>query len=141
GEVTDVGGTPFDFRAAKPIGRDLNNSDRQLEYGHGYDHNFVLNKTPVNAEGLWLAAKVVEPASGRVMEVYTNEPGMQFYGGNFLNGISIGKAGVPYTFRTAFCLETQHYPDSPNHSGFPSTVLNPGQVYHSTCVYKFGVEM
>ena len=140
GELVSVAGTPFDFRKAKPIQKDVNAADPQLAHGKGYDHNFVLIKTNADANGLTLAARVSEPLSGRAMEVWTNEPGLQFYGGNFLNGTEIGKAGKPYIFRSSFCLETQHFPDSPNHKNFPSTVLNPGETYHSVCVYRFSVE-
>jgi aldose 1-epimerase len=137
GEITPVQGTPFDFRSLTVIGERIEQDDQQLVYGLGYDHNWVLNAA---SEGLTLAAKVVEPASRRKMEVYTNEPAIQFYGGNFLNGSDIGKYGKTYAYRGAFCLETQHYPDSPNQPAFPSTLLNPGEEYYSVCVYKFGVE-
>jgi len=140
GELKAVEGTPFDFRKPKAIDRDINAGDDQLEYGRGYDHNFVLNDSPKNEEGLIFAARVLEPQSGRVMEVYTSEPGVQFYGGNFLNGEVIGKKGRAYPFRGAFCLETQHFPDSPNRPEFPSTVLEPGEEYQTTTVYAFGVE-
>jgi len=137
GEIAPVEGTPFDFQELKPIGAELEVKDQQLDYGLGYDHNFVLEQ---NGEGLNYAAKVVEPTSGRTMEVYTNEPGLQFYGGNFLDGSIVGKEGKAYEFRTAFCLETQHFPDSPNQPNFPSTRLDPGEEYYSICVYKFSVE-
>lgn len=137
GEIAPVDGTPFDFQESKPIGAELEVKNQQLDYGLGYDHNFVLEQ---NGEGLNYAAKVVEPTSGRAMEVYTNEPGMQFYGGNFLDGSIVGKEGKAYEFRTAFCLETQHFPDSPNQPDFPSTRLDPGEEYYSICVYKFSVE-
>lgn len=137
GEIAAVEGTPFDFQESKPIGAELEVKNQQLDYGLGYDHNFVLEQ---NGEGLNYAAKVVEPTSGRAMEVYTNEPGMQFYGGNFLDGSIVGKEGKAYEFRTAFCLETQHFPDSPNQPDFPSTRLDPGEEYYSICVYKFSVE-
>ncbi|MCM8568297.1 galactose mutarotase [Gramella jeungdoensis] len=140
GELRSVEGTPFDFTSLKPIGRDIEQENRQLEYGHGYDHNFVLNAEPTNEEGLRLAAKVIEPDSGRKMEVYTNEPGLQFYGGNFLDGKTKGKDGKAYDYRGAFCLETQHFPNSPNQPDFPETLLEPGEEYHSVCVYKFGTE-
>lgn len=140
GEVVKVEGTPFDFTQPKPIGKDIEEEYEQLKFANGYDHNFVLNEEPKNSEGLVLAAKVVEPESGRTMEVYTDEPGVQFYGGNFLTGADIGKSGKPYVFRSSFCLETQHFPDSPNQPNFPSTRLDPGRTYTSTCVYKFGVE-
>lgn len=140
GKIEKVAGTPFDFTQPKPIGADLEADNEQLKLGNGYDHNFVLNDTPKNSEGLVLAAKVTEPESGRTLEVYTDEPGVQFYGGNFLTGSDIGKTGKPYIFRGSFCLETQHFPDSPNQPDFPSTLLNPGKTYTSNCTYKFGVE-
>ncbi|MCG9973096.1 aldose epimerase family protein [Christiangramia crocea] len=140
GELRSVDKTPFDFTSMKPIGRDIETENEQLEFGQGYDHNFVLNEKPTNDEGLTLAAKVIEPDSGRKMEVYTNEPGLQFYGGNFLDGKTKGKGGEAYDYRGAFCLETQHFPDSPNQSKFPETLLVPGEQYHSVCVYKFGIE-
>lgn len=136
GEIATVEGTPFDFQKLIAIGERVEEKDRQLKYGMGYDHNFVINQS---TEGLHYAAKVVEPVSGRSMEVYTNEPGLQFYGGNFLDGSIIGKRNRPYKFRTAFCLETQHFPDSPNQPHFPSTQLDPGEEYYSICVYKFSV--
>lgn len=138
GELASVEGTPFDFRKGKAIGQDLNTTNQQLEYAGGYDHNFVLNKAIGN--NLRFAARVEEPLSGRVMEVWTNEPGLQFYGGNFLNGSDTGKSGKPFLFRTGFCLETQHFPDSPNQPSFPSTLLKPGEVYHSVCVYRFATK-
>lgn len=137
GEVAPVEGTPFDFRTATAIGERIDQDNEQLKFGLGYDHNWVLNQA---ADGLTAAAKVVEPVSGRTMEVFTNEPAMQFYGGNFLKGKDTGKGGKVYDYRGAFCLETQHYPDSPNQPEFPSTILNPGQEYYSVCIYKFGVE-
>lgn len=137
GELRSVEGTPFDFRTAKPIGRDLGADHHQLQIGKGYDHNFVLNREVRAGDGLTLAAWVLEPTSGRVMEVLTDEPGLQFYSGNFLDGGTIGKSGKPYGFRGAFCLETQHFPDSPNQEGFPSTLLKPGEMYQSTCIYRF----
>jgi len=137
GEIASVEGTPMDFRTPTAIGARVNEDFEQLKFGNGYDHNWVLNKAD---NGLTFAAKVVEPESGRTMEVYTNEPGMQFYVGNFLDGTVSGKEGVPYVFRGAFCMETQHYPDSPNKPEFPSTILEPGNEYYSICVYKFGVE-
>ncbi len=136
GVITSVENTPFDFQQATAIGDRIAEDHEQLKRGFGYDHNFVLNQS---LEGLNYAAKVIEPVSGRVMEVYTNEPGLQFYGGNFLNGSTVGKNGKAYDYRTAFCLETQHFPDSPNQPQFPSTLLRPGETYHSTCVYKFGI--
>ena len=137
GEIASVEGTPFDFRQPTAIGARVNEDHQQLKYGLGYDHNWVL--TPADS-GLTLAARVVEPVSGRTMELYTNEPGIQFYGGNFLNGQDTGKNGMVYHHRGALCLETQHFPDSPNQPQFPSTLLEPGQEYYSVCIYKFGVE-
>ena len=139
GELQDVAGTPFDFRKPKAIGKDIEEDFEQLKLGNGYDHNFVLNEVPKNREGLTFAARVVEPTSGRTLEVYTSEPGVQFYGGNFLDGSDTGKSGKAYVRRGSFCLETQHFPDSPNHPEFPSTRLNPGETYTSYCTYKFGV--
>jgi aldose 1-epimerase len=107
--------------------------------GHGYDHNFVLNRKPGDA-GLVLAARVYEPTSGRVMEVSTTQPAVQFYTGNFLDGTVTGKQGHVYKRRNALCLETQHYPDSPNHSDFPSTILKPGETFHSKTVFKFSTK-
>lgn len=137
GEIRHVEGTPFDFRSLTTIGERVNGTDQQLVYGKGYDHNWVLTAA---SEGLTFAARVVEPVSGRTMEVYTNEPAIQFYGGNFLDGSDKGKSGKAYIFRGALCLETQHYPDSPNQPAFPSTLLNPGEEYYSVCIYKFGTE-
>ncbi len=136
GEFRPVKGTPLDFTSPKPIGERINKDDEQLRYGLGYDHNFVLNKL----EGSFgLAARVYEPTRGRVMEVLTSEPGIQFYSGNFLDGSHIGKGGKPYLHRYGFCLETQHFPDSPNHPDFPSTVLNPGEEYSTVTAYRFSV--
>ena len=137
GEIADVSGTPFDFRSPTPIGARVNDENEQLARGRGYDHNWVLNrKIP---EALEFAAKVLEPDSGRVLEVYTTEPAMQFYGGNFLNG-EMGKNGKPYIYRGAFALETQHFPDSPNQPEFPSTLLRAGEKYCHVCSYNFSVE-
>ena len=136
GALAAVQGTPMDFRIAKAIGKDLDEESKQLEYGNGYDFNWVVNH---NTEGLNFAARVEESTSGRAMEVYTNEPGMQFYSGNFLNGSDIGKNNRAYRFQEAFCLETQHYPDSPNQAKFPTTILNPGEEYYSICIYKFTI--
>ena len=137
GEIAAVEGTPFDFRKAKSIKHDIEANNDQLKFGSGYDHNFVLDKSGHDAKGLSLAATVSEPVSGRLMEVWTTEPGLQFYGGNFLNGTDTGKAGKPFIFRSAFCLEAQHFPDSPSKMNFPTTVLQPGETYNSTCIYKF----
>jgi aldose 1-epimerase len=134
GELRPVDDGPFDFRSAKAIGRDIGADDDQLALGLGYDHNFVLAD---HAEGvLVLAARVTEPASGRVLEVLTEEPGVQFYSGNFLDGSLEGK-GTVYEYRSGFCLEPQHFPDSPNQPGFPSTVLLPGETYETRIVYRF----
>ena len=138
GELRDVAGTPFDFRKPTAIGARINADDEQIKLGGGYDHNFVLRRKA--GEGISLAARVVEPASGRVMEVWTTEPGVQFYTGNFLDGSAHGKGGVAYAKRSAFCLETQHFPDSPNQPKFPSVVLSPGAGYQTTTIYKFSVE-
>ncbi len=139
GTFESVASSPMDFTTAKKIGRDLEEDYEQLQFGRGYDHNYILNH-PNEPEGVLLAAKVWEPVSGRKMEVYTDEPGMQFYGGNFMDGTTTGKSGKAYLKRGAFCLETQHFPNSPNEPNFPSTLLNPGEVYTSTCIYKFGLE-
>lgn len=136
GELKAVAGTPFDFTTPHAVGERIGQKDEQLAFGKGYDHNFVLNR---QGGELFLAARVEEPTSGRILEVLTTEPGIQFYCGNFLDGIR-GKGGKPYHFRTGLCLETQHYPDSPNQPSFPSTVLKPGEEYKTTTVYKFSVK-
>ncbi|HKH20801.1 MAG TPA: aldose epimerase family protein, partial [Gammaproteobacteria bacterium] len=137
GELSSVEGTPMDFTKPTAIGARINQNDEQLIYGLGYDHNWVLN----NSGGkLALAAKIFEPISGRVMKVYTTQPGIQFYSGNFLDGSITGKNGEIYYKHFGFCLETQHFPDSPNHSNFPSTSLNPGQRYKQTTIYKFSAQ-
>ena len=134
GELRAVCCGPFDFTKATAIGARINQGDEQLKFGKGYDHNWVLERT--NKGGLQVAAVVFEPTSGRVLEVLTTEPGIQFYSGNFLDGTVRGKGGQLYGQRTGFCLETQHFPDSPNHPNFPSTVLRPGQVYRTTTVFR-----
>lgn len=136
GELRPVEGTPFDFRKKTAIGARINAGDEQLKLGKGYDHNWVLTRRT----DFSLAARALEPTSGRVLEVWTTEPGVQFYTGNFLDGTVRGKGGKAYEFRTGFCLETQHFPDSPNHPEFPSTVLNPGQRFHSVTAFKFLTE-
>lgn len=136
GEIASVEGTPFDFRTPHPIGQRISADHPQLEFGGGYDHNWVLNGTP--AGEMTLAARVFEPASGRTLEILTTEPGIQFYSGNFLDGTIMGKDGVVYAHRTGFCLETQHYPDSPNKPQFPSTILRPGEEYRTTTLFRFG---
>ena len=137
GELATVTGTPFDFTTAKSIGQDIGQENQQLEYGLGYDHNFVINR---DSDGLVHAATVHEPESGRVMEIHTTEPGIQFYCGNFLDGRLKGKSGKSYVHRGGFCLETQHYPDSPNQADFPSTILRPDGVYQTTTVFKFSAK-
>ena len=137
GEIRSVKGTPFDFRTPVAIGARIDGGDQQLKYGLGYDHNWVLENRASDAP--LLAAHVYEPQSGRILEAWTTEPGIQFYSGNFLDGIR-GKGGKIYNRRDAFCLETQHFPDSPNHPNFPSTVLKSGEHYHSTTIYKFSVQ-
>lgn len=134
GELRQVEGTPLDFRKPTAIGARINEDHEQLKFGKGYDHNFVLNH---KGGELALAAHVTEPESGRVLEVLTTQPGLQFYSGNFLDGTVHGKEGKVYGRRSAFCLETQHFPDSPNKPAFPSTELKPGQTYHETTIYKF----
>lgn len=134
GEIRAVAGTPFDFTAPHTIGERINQDYEQLKMGRGYDHNFILdNKEPVDVT-------VYDPVSGRILEVITDQPGMQLYTGNFLDGSQIGYGGKPYNFRTGFCLESGHYPDSPNRPEFPSTLLNPGEVFKSRTVYRFSAE-
>lgn len=136
GEILKVEGTPFDFRTPKTVGQDINADNEQLKNGHGYDHNYVLNK---REEGeLSFAARITEPNSGRTMECWTTEPGLQLYTGNFESGIK-GTHGSTYPFRSGICLEAQHFPDSPNRSYFPSVVLNPGENYTQRTIYRFGV--
>lgn len=139
GELRPVENTPFDFRKFHTIGARINAADEQLQYGNGYDHNWVLDKPDDNA-ALTLAAVVTDPSSGRIMEVFTTEPGLQLYTGNFLDNTDIGKRGKPYGYRTAFCLEAQHFPDSPNHAHFPSVTLRPGAPYYQKTVYRFSSE-
>ena len=136
GELRSVKGTPFDFTKATAIGSRIEQNGEQLKFGNGYDHNFVLNK---NGEVLSLAATVYESTSGRVLELFTTEPAVQFYTGNFLDGLIKGKSGQNYPRRSGFCLEAQHFPDSPNRPKFPSTVLRPGKTYTQTTIYKFSV--
>ncbi|MBE0543625.1 MAG: galactose mutarotase [Verrucomicrobia bacterium] len=134
GEYASVAGTPFDFRKPTAIGARIDDPDTQLQYGPGYDHNWVINK-PLGKLGL--QARVYEPTTGRVMEVWSDEPGLQFYAGNFLDGTITGKGGAVYQRRNAFCMEPQHYPDSPNKPNFPSVVLRPGETFKNTIIYKF----
>jgi aldose 1-epimerase len=133
GELKPVEGTPFDFRKATAVGARIGADDAQLHLGHGYDHNWVLDS---GGGKLVEAAEVYEPSSGRVLKVLTDQPGIQFYTGNFLNGTIKGKGGKPDELRSALCLETQHFPDSPNHPDFPTTELKPGERYHTVTVYS-----
>ena len=134
GEIRPVAGTPFDFTTPHTIGERIGEKDEQLIIGSGYDCNYVLdNKDEVDAT-------VYEPVSGRVLEVITDQPGIQFYTGNFLNGTRIGHGGKSYNFRSGLCLESGHYPDSPNHPNFPTTVLNPGETFKSVTIYRFSVK-
>jgi aldose 1-epimerase len=135
GEIAPVAGTPFDFRTATAIGARIDALDEQLRFGRGYDHNFVFDHKGTGVEHV---ARVVEPESGRTMDVFTDQPGVQFYTGNFLDGSIRGKAGRVYARRFAFCLETQHFPDSPNHPAFPSTILRSGDVFRSRTIFRFG---
>jgi aldose 1-epimerase len=137
GELASVEGTPFDFRKAEAIGARIDADNEQIKLGGGYDHNFVVNGL---AGTLRQAAHVVDPESGRTLDVITTEPGVQFYTGNFLDGSVVGKGGKHYAKRSGFCLETQHFPDSPNQKTFPSTLLRPGQTYNTTTIFKFGVQ-
>lgn len=137
GEILKVEGTPFDFRTAKPIGRDIDADNEQIRNGAGYDHNFVLNKKEV--EELSLAVRLYEPVSGRTMECWTTEPGIQMYTDNWATGYA-GQHGATFPRRSAVCFEAQHFPDSPNRPYFPSVVLNPGETYRQTTIYKFGVK-
>jgi aldose 1-epimerase len=136
GDIATVEGTPFDFRASTAIGARIDSDHPQIDNGLGYDHNFVLDRT---GDGLELAARVVEPTTGRTLEIHTEEPGLQFYSGNFLDGTITGKDGQVYEHRSGFCLETQHFPDSPNQPSFPSTVLRPGEEYRTRTVFAFDV--
>ncbi|OIN56633.1 aldose epimerase family protein [Arsenicibacter rosenii] len=134
GEPAPVAGTPFDFRKSTAIGARIGEQNEQLKFGGGYDHNFVLNKT---GNGMTKAAEVIGDQSGIKMDVMTTEPAIQFYGGNFMTGKDTGKYGKPFNYREALCLETQHYPDSPNKPSYPTTILKPGQTYRQTSVYLF----
>jgi aldose 1-epimerase len=136
GELKSVQSTPFDFRKATAVGARINAGDEQLHLGHGYDHNWVLDS---GGGKLTEAAELYDPSSGRVLRVLTDQPGIQFYSGNFLDGSIKGKAGKPYEVHSALCLETQHFPDSPNHPDFPTTELKPGERYHTVTVYSLSV--
>jgi aldose 1-epimerase len=135
GELAPVDGTAMDFRGARPIGADLRVGDEQLVRAQGYDHNWVLDPPP--GDGQRLAARAHEPGSGRVLEVWTDQPGVQFYSGNFLDGSIVGKGHHAYRQGDAFCLETQHFPDSPNQAQFPRTVLRPGERYATATTFRF----
>lgn len=137
GEIKSVEGTPFDFRMAKAIGMDIESQNEQIQFGKGYDHNWVLDQgdSPMN-----YAASLYDAKSGRFMEIYTEEPGLQFYSGNFLDGSIKGKNGIVYQLHSGLCLETQHYPDSPNKEGFPTVLLIPGEEYNTKTIYKFSVK-
>ena len=138
GEIAAVAGTPMDFTTPKAVGQDITNFEFiQLKNGNGYDHNWVLNTAGDDTQ---VAAKLVSPETGISLEVLTDEPGIQVYSGNFLDGTVTGKKGKVYNQRAAICLETQHYPDSPNKAAWPSVVLEPGQTYQSHCVFRFGIE-
>lgn len=137
GEIANVAPTPFDFQKATSIGVRIDQAHPQLTFGKGYDHNFVLAGTPGS---LKLAARVLEPVSGRTLEIWTTEPGIQFYSGNFLDGSLRSSEGKPFVHRGGLALETQHFPDSPNHANFPSTELRPGQVFKSETIWRFGID-
>lgn len=137
GELKPVDGTPFDFRSATTIGARIEQTDEQLKFGKGYDHNWVYTKAP---DQFTLLARVSEPTTGRVLEVLSTEPGLQFYSGNFLDGTLTGKNRWNYKFRNGFCMEPQHFPDSPNQAAFPSVVLKPGQIYRNSIVYRFSAK-
>ncbi len=139
GELAPVEGTPFDFRTPKAIGPGQRSSFEQIVIGRGYDHNFVLNREEGDTS-MMLAAQVYEPTSGRILEVWTDQPGLQFYAGNFLDGTLVGASGHLYRQSDAFALETQHFPDSPNQPDFPSTVLRPGETYQTTTIYRFATD-
>ena len=138
GELMVVEGTPFDFRQPHTIGERIDGDHEQLVFARGYDHTWVVNRD--NPDALVLAATAYDPQTGRYMEVHTTEPGVHMYTGNFLDGTVTGKSGTPYNFRNGFCFETQHFPDSPNQPEFPSTVLNPGETYTQTTIYRFSTK-
>ncbi len=140
GELAAVAGTPFDFRVPKAIGSGQRSNHPQIVIGRGYDHNWVLNRPSPEDRSLMMAARLYEPVSGRILEVWTTEPGIQFYAGNFLDGSLYGPSGRSYRQSDALALETQHFPDSPNHRNFPSTELRPGQTYRTTTVYRFLID-
>lgn len=138
GDIATVEGTPFDFRTPHTIGERIDEKNEQLTHGAGYDHNFCIDRR--TEHGVEFNASVYEKTSGRFLEVFSDQPGLQFYSGNFFNGKSVGKYGKPLNYRESIALETQHYPDSPHHDNFPSTYLEPGQTYTQTCIYRFSVK-
>ncbi len=138
GEIAPVEGTPFDFRKMHTIGERINEMNEQLAHGAGYDHNFCIDRK--TEKGVEFDASVYEPKSGRFLEVFSDQPGLQFYSGNFFDGTTCGKYGKPLRYRESIALETQHWPDSPHHPNFPSTLLEPGQTYTQECIYKFSVK-
>ncbi|MDP2035942.1 MAG: aldose epimerase family protein, partial [Ignavibacteria bacterium] len=137
GELTKVENTPFDFRSLTPIGKNIDADDQQIKYGLGYDHNWVINNWDKSVKK---AGELYEPTSGRLMEIFSDQPGIQFYSGNFLDGSIRGKNGVVYNYRTGLCLEAQHFPDSPNKPKFPSVTLKPGEQYKQKTIYKFSTK-
>jgi aldose 1-epimerase len=141
GELVPVEGTPFDFRVPKTIAPDIRTFHEQLVIGKGFDHNWVLNRPSLEDKSLLLAATLYEPNSGRLLKIWTTEPGIQFYAGNFLDGSLYGTSGRSYRQSDGLALETQHFPDSPNHPDFPSTVLRPGETYQTTTIFEFAVQM
>jgi aldose 1-epimerase len=137
GKLADVAGTPFDFRQATPIGARIRSGDEQMVFGRGYDHNWVVNRS---GSGMSFDARAYDPSSGRSLEIWSDQPGLQFYTGNFLDSTIVGAAGKQYRQGDGYCLETQHFPDSPNHPDFPTTILKPGETYRTTTVHKFAVD-
>lgn len=137
GELADVAGTPFDFRHGTPIGARIRSGDQQMVFGRGYDHNWVVNRS---GTGMSFDARAYDPSTGRSLEIWSDQPGLQFYTGNFLDSTTVGTAGKQYRQGDAYCLETQHFPDSPNHPAFPTTLLKPGEKYKTTTVHKFSAD-
>ena len=137
GELTDVAGTPFDFRHGTPIGARIRSGDQQMVFGRGYDHNWVVNRS---GSGMSFDARAYDPSTGRSLEIWSDQPGLQFYTGNFMDSTTVGAAGKQYRQGDAYCLETQHFPDSPNHPAFPTTLLKPGETYKTTTIHKFSAD-
>ncbi len=137
GQIAPTAGTPFDFTRFHAIGERIRGNDQQLVFGRGYDHNWVLNRSSANDNSMIVGARLIDPSSGRELTISTTEPGIQFYSGNFLDGTLYGTSGHQYRQGDGLALETQHFPDSPNHPNFPTTTLNPGQTYSSSSVYAF----